>query len=130
MASASAAPTSGFLGSLRTLGGGLLATARDRFELFSVELQEEKFRLIKLFVWISAAVFAAVMMITFASLALVYFLWESARLGALGGLAVFYAMTLVAIVVSLRRFIVRQPAPFSATRQELSEDIACIQKTN
>ncbi len=130
MASASAAPTSGFLGSLRTLGGGLLATARDRFELFSVELQEEKFRLIQLFVWISAAVFTAVMMITFASLALVYFLWESARLAALGGLAGFYAMALVAIVVSLRRFIVRQPAPFSATRQEISEDIACIQKTN
>jgi uncharacterized membrane protein YqjE len=124
------APASGFLGSLRTLGAGLLGTVQDRLELFSVELQEEKFRLIQLFVWISAAVFAAVMTITFASLALVYCLWETARLAALGGLAVFYAAALTAIVVALRRFIVRQPAPFAATRQELGEDIACIQKTN
>jgi uncharacterized membrane protein YqjE len=130
MASYATAFTTGILGSLRTLGGSLLATVQDRIELFSVELQEEKFRLIQLFTWISAAVFAAVMTITFTSLTLVYFFWESARFAVLGGLATFYAISLVAIILSLRRFIVRQPAPFSATRQELSEDIACIQKTS
>jgi uncharacterized membrane protein YqjE len=126
----SSAHTAGFFGSLRALSSGLLATVKDRLELFSVELQEEKFRLIQLFVWISAAVFAAVMLITFASLTLVYWLWESARLAALGGLAIFYFVALVAILVALRRFIVRQPAPFSSTRQELGEDIACIRKAN
>jgi uncharacterized membrane protein YqjE len=126
----SSAHTAGFFGSLRALGSGLLATAKDRLELFSVELQEEKFRLIQLFVWISAAVFAAVMLITFASLTLVYWLWESARLAALGGLAIFYLVVLVAVLIALRRFIVRQPAPFAATRQELGEDIACIRKAN
>ncbi|WP_245844431.1 hypothetical protein [Nibricoccus aquaticus] len=68
------------------------------------------------------------MTITFASLALVYFFWESARLAALGGLALFYLGALVAIIIALRRFIVRQPAPFSGTRQEIAEDIACIRK--
>jgi uncharacterized membrane protein YqjE len=116
----------GFLGSLRTLGDGLLATVQDRLELLSVELQEEKFRLIQTFVWISAAVFSGMLAITFASLALVYFFWESARLAVLGGLALFYAAALVAIIIALRRFIARQPSPFLATRQELGEDRACI----
>src|SRR5471030_606854 len=96
------APT-GFLGSFRVLGDGALATVQDRIELFTVELQEEKFRLIQTFIWISAAVFAAVMTVTFASLTLVYFFWASARLAVLGGLAIFYAAALVAIVVAFRR---------------------------
>ena len=120
----------GFLGSLRTLGDGLLATVQDRLELFSVELQEEKFRLIQIFVWITAAIFTGVMAITFASLTLVYLFWESARLAVLGGLTVFYAGALVAIIIAFRRFIARQPSPFSATRQEIGKDRACIRNAS
>ena len=116
----------GFLSSFRVLGDSLLATVQDRLELFSVELQEEKFRLIQTFVWISAAVFTGMMAIMFASLALVYLFWESARLAVLGGLTVFYAAALVAIIIAFRRFIGRQPRPFSGTRQEIGEDRACI----
>jgi uncharacterized membrane protein YqjE len=119
--------TPGFVASLRVLGDALLATVQDRLGLFSLELQEEKFRLIQTFVWISAAIFTAMMAITFASLTLVYLFWDSARLTVLGGLTVFYAGALGAIVVALRRFIARQPSPFSATRQEIGEDRACIQ---
>jgi uncharacterized membrane protein YqjE len=99
---------------------------QDRLELFSVELQEEKYRLIQTFVWIVAAVFTGMMAITFASLTLVYVFWESARLAVLGGLALFYAGVLVAIVIAYRRFIARQPSPFLATRQEIGKDRACI----
>ena len=123
-------PAPGFLGSFRALGEVLLGTVQDRLELFSVELQEEKLRLIEIFVWISAAVFSGVMAITFASLTLVYLFWESARLAVLGGLTLFYAAGLVAIVLAFRRFIARQPRPFSATRQELGEDRACIRAKN
>lgn len=116
----------GLLSSLRSLGDGLLAMAHDRLELFSVELQEEKYRLILTFVWISAAVFVGMMALAFASLTLVYLFWESARLFVLGGLTVFYAGALVAIIVAFRRFIARQPSPFSATRGELVKDRSCI----
>jgi len=122
--------SAGFLHSLRALGDGLLASAQDRLELLSVELQEEKFRLIQTFVWISAAVFTGMMAITFASLTLVYLFWASARLAVLGGLAVFYAAALVAIIIAFRRFIARQPSPFAATRQEIGEDRACIRNKN
>ena len=118
----------GILDSFRALGDGLLATVQDRLHLFSVELQEEKLRLIKTFVWICAAVFAGMMAIAFASLTLVYFFWADARLAVLGGLTLFYAGALGAIVVAFRRFIAAQPSPFAATQQEIGEDRACIRK--
>jgi uncharacterized membrane protein YqjE len=116
----------GFLGSFRVLGDSLLATVQDRLDLLSVELHEEKFRLIQVFIWISAAVFTGMMAIAFASLTLVYLFWESARLAVLGGLTVFYAGALVAIIIAFRRFIARQPSPLTATRQEIGEDRSCI----
>ena len=116
----------GFIASFRTLGDSLLSTAQDRLELFSVELQEEKFRLIQTFFWISAAVFTAMMALAFASLTLVYLFWESARLGVLIGLTLLYTGALIAIVVAFRRFLARQPIPFAATREEIGEDRACI----
>jgi len=125
METATSAPA-GFLRSFRILSDSLIATVQDRLDLLAVELQEEKFRLIQTFIWISAAVFTGMMAIAFASLTLVYFFWASARLAVLGGLTVFYAMALVAIIIAFRRFIARQPSPLSATRQEIGEDRSCI----
>jgi uncharacterized membrane protein YqjE len=125
MEPATSAPT-GYLSSLRSLGDGLLASVRDRIELFTVELQEEKFRLIQTFVWISAVVFTGMMAITFASLTLVYLFWESARLAVLGGLTGCYAGALVVIIIAFRRYLARQPSPFAATLHEIREDRECI----
>ncbi|HEX2861105.1 MAG TPA: phage holin family protein [Lacunisphaera sp.] len=120
----------GFMGSLRALGDGIVATVQDRLELFSLELQEEKFRLIRIFIGIGAAIFAGMMFLTFASLTLVYLFWETARLPLLSGLTVFYAALLAVIVLALRRFLARQPDPFAATLQELKADRACIGTAN
>ncbi len=129
METATPAPA-GFLSSFRTLSDSLIATVQDRLDLLAVELQEEKFRLIQTFIWISAAVFTGMMAIAFASLTLVYFFWASARLAVLGGLTVFYVGALVAIIIAFRRFIARQPTPLLATRQEIGEDRACIRNHN
>ncbi len=120
----------GVLSSLRSLGDGILASVQDRLELFSIELQEEKLRLIRTFVWISVTVFLGMMAIMFASLTLVYLFWESARLAVLGGLAVLYAGALVVVIVMFRRYLARQPSPFAATLHEIGEDRACIRPEN
>jgi len=120
----------GFLHSVRSLADSLLATVEDRIELISVELQEEKFRLIQVFIWISAAVFAAMMAVTFASITLVYLLWDSARLAALGGLTLLYTGAAVAIVVAFRRYLARQPRPFASTLGEIKVDRSCIRTGN
>ena len=118
----------GFLDSLRSLGDGLVAGAQSRIELFALELQEGKFRLIQIFFWLSAAVFSGAMALTFVSLTLVYLFWESARLAVLSGLAVIYLGAFATIVVKFRRFLLRQPRPFAATLDELSEDRTCIRR--
>lgn len=115
---------------LRSLGHGLLTIIKDRLELVSVELQEEKFRLIQIFIWISAAVFTAFMMVAFASLTLVYAFRESARLAVMFGLSVFYGTALLVIILTFRRFLKRQTKPFDGTLNELEEDCACIQPEN
>lgn len=123
-------PPSGLLGALRTFGDALVGTLQDRLELVSVELQEEKLRLIQMFVWISAALFAGMMTLTFASLTLVYALRDGARLAALGGLTLVYGAGLAIIVTSFRRYLARQPKPFAASLQEIQEDRACIRTAN
>jgi uncharacterized membrane protein YqjE len=116
----------GLLGSLRSLLESLLSSAQGRLELLALELHEEKFRLIEIFIWISAAVFSAVLAITFASVAVVYLFWESARLAVLTGFALFYSAAFLLIVRSFRRYIKRQPKPFEGTIAELKNDRACI----
>jgi uncharacterized membrane protein YqjE len=120
----------GILSSLRTLSDGLLASAQDRLGLFSIELQEEKFRLIQTFFWISSVFFAGVMAITFISLTLVYLFWDSARLAILGGLSLLYTATLIVLIVAFRRYLARQPRPLADTLREIGEDRTCIRGRN
>jgi uncharacterized membrane protein YqjE len=122
--------SAGFVSALRAFADGLFANLEDRLELLGVELQEEKFRLIRIFIWISAAIFTGVMAIVFASLTLVYLFWESARLAVLGGLAAAYAVMFGVIVVAFRRYLARQPRPFAASLQEIKADRSCIRNEN
>ena len=120
----------GFLDSLRGLGANLLGTAHDRIELFTVELHEEKVRLVQFLIWIGAIGFAAVMAMTFLTVTVVYLFWESARLAVLSGFAIFYAAALIGLALAFKRYLKRQPRPFDATLQELREDRACMQSEN
>jgi uncharacterized membrane protein YqjE len=118
--------SAGLLGAVRSLVDNLLGSVHDRIELISLELQEEKQRLIQLFVWISVAVFTGMMALAFASFTLVFLFWESARLIALGALTLLYTGGAVAAIVMLRKQIARQAKPFAASLQELRNDRACI----
>lgn len=123
------APVS-YLASVRTLGDNLLAGVQERVELFSLEVKEEKYRLVQMFAWASAVFYLAMMMITFGSLTLVYMFWDTHRLAALAGLTGLYALMLVGTVIAFRRYLARQPAPFQATQQELEDDRECIRNGN
>jgi uncharacterized membrane protein YqjE len=122
-------PTSaspGFIKNLATLGDNLLGALQERLELVSIELNEEKYRLARLIIWISAAVFAGGMALSFATLTIVYLLWDSARLAVLGGFTLLYGGALVWVIVMLRRQFTHQPKPFEATIESLTEDRECI----
>src|SRR2546423_1651551 len=118
--------STGLLGSLRGFAEGLIGSAHDRVELLAVELHEEKFRLIQIFIWISAIVFLAMLALVFISFAVVVLLWETARMEAICTLAGTYVAGLIATVIGFRRYLRTQPKPFAATLNELHEDRVCI----
>ncbi|MEO5959520.1 MAG: phage holin family protein [Opitutaceae bacterium] len=121
---------SGLLGSLRGFADGLIGTIHDRVELLSIELHEEKYRLIQIFIWISATVFTGMLAIIFASLVIVYCFWDTARLTVLASLAGVYIAAFTAVLTYFRRFLSHQPKPFAATLGELKEDRVCIRPEN
>jgi uncharacterized membrane protein YqjE len=121
---------SGLLGSLRGFADGLLGSVQDRVELLSIELHEEKHRLVQIIIWISTVVLSGMLAIIFASLALVFWLWETARVAVAGGLAAAYAIAFAVVLLFFRRFLARQPRPFSGTLNELKSDRTCIRPEN
>ena len=121
---------SGLLGSLRGFADGLIGSAQDRLELLAVELHEEKYRLIQIFIWISAIVFLVMLATVFASLALVVLLWDTARVAVVCILAGAYIAAALIAIFGFRRYLKRQPKPFAATLRELREDRECIRAEN
>lgn len=122
--------SSGWGGQIQALGDRLLASVQGRIELISIELQEEKFRLVQTFVWISSVVFVAMMAITFASITLVFAVDESVRLLVLSALTALYALVFVVTTLAFRRYLARQPRPFADTLDEIEKDRACIPNEN
>src|SRR3954467_14163593 len=94
--------SSGLLGSLRGFADGLLGSVHDRVELLSIELHEEKHRLGQILILVSAIVFSALLAVIFASFALVVWLWDTARLPVLVGLAIAYTVALVVTIAFFR----------------------------
>ena len=120
----------GPLSALRGLADGLLGAVRERLELFSLELQEEKLRFFQALIWLSAAIFAAMLVIVFASLTLVYLFWDTARLQVLAGLTALYLTAFLLLVQRGRQALRERPRPFTATLAELGADQACIPPKN
>ena len=114
------------LGSLRGFADGLLGSAHDRLELLTIELHEEKYRLIQIFIWISSIVFLAALALVFVSFALVVLLWDTARMAVVATLAAAYAVGLIAAVIGFKNYLKRQPPPFAGTLAELKHDRTCI----
>ncbi len=122
--------STGILAALRELSEQLLGSARDRIELFSIELQQEKFRILELLIWASAVAITGLLALLFASFTLVCAFWENGRLIALGALTLFYGAAFLATLLYLRRLIARQPRPFDGTVDELRADRECIRARN
>jgi len=126
----SSSASTGLIGSLRALGDNLLGTVHDRLELLSVEVQEEKLRLIQAFVWISVAVFTGMMTLVFLSLTVVYLFWAEARLTVLIVLTALYAIAFLTVVFAFRRHLAKEPRPLDSTLREIAEDRSCIPPGN
>lgn len=115
--------------SLKRLADGGLALAQSRLELFSVELQIEKCRLVEVLILAAVVVGLGLMTLTMITFTLVFLFWESARmavlvvisLGYLGG--TFYAWRALKARLDAR-------SAFDGTLGEIRKDRECLKTEN
>ena len=122
------ANTAGVFASLRGLAETLLGIATTRFELFGIEVAEEKERLVALLITAMALVFAFAFAVLMLTLLIVALFWDN-RLAALSGCAAFYGALGVWLWSYLRAQLAAHPPPFAASIAELNKDRDALRET-
>ena len=121
--------TGGILATLRSILDGGLALAQNRLEIFAVEFQEEKYRLVEVFIWASAVVAFGMMTLTLLTFVVVVLFWENARVPALAVLSLLYLLATFLAWRGLRARLSKSTA-FSETLGEIRKDRACLRAEN
>jgi|SRR5579862_5107507 len=125
-----APPPPGILESLRKLGRTGVALLQNRLELFSVELEEQKVRLVRVLVLAGAAIFLGNTALLAVSATIVVAAGERARLGVLIGLSVVYLGAAVWAALALRKELRSAPPPFQDSVAELKKDSTWLNPHN
>lgn len=118
---------------LREAVGGLAATllsiARTRFELFTLEAEEQKANVLAmLLLALGALIFLTLALLVFTTTVALYFWPTEDRYLALGILAFIYFALGLGLLVAVRSRLSNGPAPFSATLEELKRDIELVER--
>jgi uncharacterized membrane protein YqjE len=109
----------------RRVGGLTLAAVRNRVELFAVECEEEKCRLIQALLLTAAAIAVGTTTLMLLTVTIVLAFWENGRLAALGVLSAVFVLATVLILRELKKLKAGGPG-FRGTIGELKKDCACI----
>ena len=128
--SASPPNPGGWLESLRRIGGSSLALLRIRFELFTVEWQEERLRLLNLLIWLGLAVVIGGAGVFVALFTLAWWLWTTVGYAGLIGLVLTSLAIAFGMVWMIRRQILSGPPPFEQTVAEFRKDGECLRSNN
>src|SRR5690242_16850034 len=96
-------PPAGILESLRRLGRTGAAVLQNRLELFSVELEEQKVRVVRLLVLAGAAIFLGNTALLTVSATIVVVVGAAARVPVLIGLSLLYVAGAVWAALALRQ---------------------------
>lgn len=105
------------------IGATVLAMARTRLELATVELQEETQRLFGYLGLALAAAFLAAGAVTLSVLFVLVLFWDTHRLLAVGGLAILFALGCAIVAMQLRSKLAARPPLLGATLAELRKDV-------
>ena len=119
--------SAGLFSSVKRLLNTALAGIENRFELFLVELREERFRVFDVLLLGCAAAVLGFMALLTATVALVVIFWDSARVTVLIALSVSYLLATGGVLWRLR-IRLRNWSSFSATLEELKKDRACLEE--
>ena len=119
-------PAAGLLASLRRLCSNGLALVQNRIELFAVELQEQKIRLVKLLLLTALTVFLGNTAVLVLTATVIILVGKDAHTVALISLSVFYTLAAIISGLLLRRELRSAPPPFADTVSELKKDCDCL----
>lgn len=118
--------TAGWFDGLRRMRDSLFSLARSRAELFAVELQEEKLRLLTLLVLAAVGLVLGAIGLLLALGTLAIWLWETAGYAGLTGLALGTLFASGCLLLTVRKRIRRGPRPFAGTLSEFRKDYECL----
>lgn len=108
--------------SLRTLASSSVSMLQTRLELASVELSEEKNRLLRMaLLALVGLVFFGLSLFALTGLVVLLF-WDNYRVQALGALIVIYLAIAAACMLAARNILRNSPALFEATLAEIDKD--------
>lgn len=113
---------SGLRGALARLAAVSLGFARTRLELASVEFTEERERTQDRLVLLAVAIVAFAFALLAASAFVVVWFWDTQRLPAIAGVAIFYLVIGGLAVWRLAAARRDDPSPFAGTLAELERD--------
>jgi len=112
----------GLASSLRRLARTLAETLRSRAELFSLELQRERGRLLRLVLFAVGALVCLLFAAITGTIFIIAAFWESHRLLTIGLLTLGYITIAVLLVLAARKEAERAAHPFSSTIEQLRKD--------
>ena len=122
--------SAGLFDSLRRLGDSVLSLAHRRLELASLELQEEKHRLIDLLLRAALLVVLGILTLVSATALVVVIFWERSPVAALAIVTGLYALAVLMVALGLRAKLKTGPPPFSDTIAELKKDREWLRDKN
>ena len=120
---ASSEPKSaGIIESVKRLGETALALLQNRLQLFSVELQEEKYRAIQAVLWLSAGVAFVFLGLAIGVATVAILVLQQWGLPGLAGLTLLLLAVGAVVIAVMWSRLKSGGLPFSGTLQELKKD--------
>src|SRR5690242_11179786 len=110
----------GLVGSLRRAVQLIGATLLNRVELFAVEFQEERYRLVELMLMVGGALVLALLSLIIFSGVVVFAFAQEYRIYVAAGLGLVYFAGGITLAVRTRRLLREQP--FTETVQQVRKD--------
>jgi uncharacterized membrane protein YqjE len=118
----------GLLGSVRRIFDSLLGLAQSRLQLFSLELESEKIRLVDTLIKLAIVLAVAFIGLLLAAFTVAMFVWEQAGFPGLLIMTGVILATAGILLWCLRSGLRKGPAPFAKTLAEFNKDRSCLGK--
>lgn len=117
----------GLFQSLRAFLDTGMGALQNRVELFAVEMREEKQNVLELIVWVSLALFLAMMAMIVITATIILMFEQQKRLYVAGAFCVLYVISAVVAFFKVKARLRAGGQPFSETINEMRKDRECLE---